>query len=556
MSKRNKTIGSLLAVLLCLTLVLAACGQNKNNESASSAPASSAASSEAASSAPESDLPTETGDKNITFLFNHSGAPYAMKMKNGDLTDPYVKYINDLSGYTTKFEWLGQGDDYTAGITARFASGDLPNVIRTNSVDDPQYHPGAVENGQFWDLTDLIDKYAPAVKAAIPPELWASPKVTYNGRIYGIPQTLGLLTPSRVLYVRQDWLDKLGMKTPVTMDDWLAYFDAIVKTDMDGNGKLDEWGFEAKNNLEYSEVFFANFNAYPSAWYEQDDGTLVPGIIAPGMKDAIKFWKNMYDKKYINQDFLTTTGEDSNADIYGGKVGSWAHDWGNYSYSWGPDLDVWTTAQKPGITILPGPTGGVATEGTLGPQTDGIYFIMVFPKQRDNIVDTLKFLNWAYSDPAADKFYKLGIPDYNYTEKDGVISWSDQSEHNKTDSEYLTYQLSIDVRRADINNEAVLGLKPEAGILMDGYEKAKQSTFRNDAVLYMPTIQAFADTPELSPRTQAAGTLFIEFFAKAVTGKVDIDSGFDDFIADWKARGGDKAIQQATDWYKSFKAAQ
>ncbi|MDF2669677.1 MAG: hypothetical protein K0R67_1983, partial [Paenibacillus sp.] len=69
----------------------------------------------------------------------------------------------------------------------------------------------------------------------------------------------------------------------------------------------------------------------------------------------------------------------------------------------------------------------------------------------------------------------------------------------------------------------------------------------------MPTLSPFKTNPELVPGL-GAGTLFLDMFAKIITGKEELDKAFDAFVADWTKRGGDKAIVEATEWYnKSVK---
>lgn len=53
-----------------------------------------------------------------------------MQVKNDDR---YVKELSRLSGYNLNFEFLGHGNDFTQQMTVRFASGELPDLIRTDS---------------------------------------------------------------------------------------------------------------------------------------------------------------------------------------------------------------------------------------------------------------------------------------------------------------------------------------------------------------------------------------------------------------------------------------
>lgn len=56
----------------------------------------------------------------------------------------------------------------------------------------------------------------------------------------------------------------------------------------------------------------------------------------------------------------------------------------------------------------------------------------------------------------------------------------------------------------------------------------------------MPTLQT---RPEL-----AYDGLWMQFAAKVITGEESID-GFDQFVEDWKKRGGNEWIKEATQWY-------
>lgn len=217
----------------------------------------------------------------LHILLSHTNAKYAMQVKDDDV---YIKELSRLSNVQLQFEFLGHGSDFTQQLTVRFASGELPDLIRTDSINSSM-HPGAVDKGVFEDLTPLIEKFGPNLLKKIPAEAWKSPRVSRDGKIYGIP-TLSALPASRVVYIRQDWLDKLNMKAPSTIDEWLAYFEAVKREDVNGNGDPnDEYGFYVRENLIYSNLFFNEFGADPGVWTYRD-GKLEPGSIQPQVLEA------------------------------------------------------------------------------------------------------------------------------------------------------------------------------------------------------------------------------------------------------------------------------
>src|SRR5690606_23192102 len=147
------------------------------------------------------------------------------------------------------------------------------------------------------ELGALLDEYGPNIKANIPENVWKDPKVSKDGKIYAIP-ALVPTTQTAVAYIREDWLEKAGMDVPVTLDDWLAYFEKVKTMDMNGNGEPnDEYGFYVRENLASSDLFFYEFGVALNYWVEQGN-EFVPSIITPNMKDVLAFWRNLYKSGY------------------------------------------------------------------------------------------------------------------------------------------------------------------------------------------------------------------------------------------------------------------
>ncbi|MDF2658883.1 MAG: transporter substrate-binding protein [Paenibacillus sp.] len=521
MSTTKKTLASAFAVSLVAASVLAGCGAKEEK-------GTGAADGNAANT-----------PKNLSILTSHANAKYAMQAKDDD---KYIKELSKLSNYNLKYEFLGHGNDFTQQMTVRFASGELPDMIRTDSINSTM-HPGALEKNVFEDLTPLIEKYGPNLKKKIPEHTWKSPKVSKDGKIYGIP-ALASLPATRVVYIRQDWLDKLGMQQPKTVDDWLKYFEAVKKEDMNGNGDPnDEYGFYVRENLIYSNMFFSEFGADPNAWYFKN-GQLQPGMILPEMKDAIKFWKDLYDKGYINPNLFTNKGADWGAGIKQGKGGAWIHDVTNYNSDW--NLAGFVNEKNVKLSMIESPTGpkgkGIAAQG------DQISYVWVVPTKNKKAEDVIKFLNWVWSDEA-EEFFAIGIKDYNFKIENGKPKWDANDPANKENDASIFYQLSINPRGDGRMLDKVLEVSPNAEAIKAGKLIAEKNVFKNDA-LHMPSPNSLKTNPELTVGT-GAGTLFLDMFAKVVTGKEDADAAFDKFVAEWKRRGGEAAIKEATDWYNS-----
>lgn len=531
-------------MLVATMLVLAACssGKNNNDASPSNSPGSAAPSASPSSSSKEK--------RTITFLLNHADAPYARALsQSGKVNDDmYVKKLSELSGYNLKFDFLNNSD-YSTQLSLRFASGDLADMVRTGGINSND-HKGAVESGQFLELNELIDQYAPHLKESIPEITWKSPRVSKDGKIYGIPVLTGTVSKNDRIgaFIRQDWLDKLKMPLPDTIDDWLAFYEAVKKEDMNGNGNPDdEFGTAMFENIAYSGFFFGSFGVDPGAWHLVD-GQLVPDMIRPEMREAVEFYRTLYDKGYINRDIFTKKGTDWDADIRNGKVATLAGHVYQYASTYSPAAVPQLFANQPNearFTMVP-PPKGPRGEQYAGVEGDGIYFVWVIPKGTKNPEDLLKYLDWAWGSEDANNFFAYGIEGHNYTMEDGKVKYDMNNPANLDNNASDMFRLSLNPKEIGLNNELAVATLDDAEAILAGYKMSDRIMMKNDG-LYMPALPTLQKSPELNPW----GQLFYDMFAKIMTGKEKIES-FDKFVEDWKKRGGNDVIKEATEWYNDF----
>ena len=470
----------------------------------------------------------------IVFMRSNGSNPYAVEAKPDD---KYYKEVSRLSGVDFSFEWL-EHNNQNQLLSLRFASGDLPDVFITGSVDS-QFHPGAVQSGAFVDLTDLIPKHAPNMWAGMPEAYWKNPNVSYSGRIYGIPW-LQPLPAVRVVYYRKDWLDKLGMKPPVTLDDYLPIFARIKATDLNGNGLADEVPYAARENFGYSDLPWASFGVYPSTWQVRD-GRVQPDMIAPGMKDALEFWKKIYQAGYVNVDMWTKKSADWQKDIQTSKVGFWTHDAMNLVNTWSPDK----FPKDAVLDVLPGPR--VSSGATpLVPSSDGIGGVWVVNAKTKDPVAVVKFFNWLWSDDIEkERLFTFGIKGINWTEVNGKVVFDATAPVNVEKNTISFFQVQLNPKGDYRMNPLIVDLYPARDLIKKAAPAALQSVFAH-ASKNMPVLDAIKENPSL---TSGAGSLFMDMAAKVVTGKEDATTAFNAFVAEWKRRGGDAAIAQATAWY-------
>ena len=101
--------------------------------------------------------------------------------------------------------------------------------------------------GTFWDVTD---KLTDAEK--FPNLAQTDPTVNHNtsidGKVYGVYRSRELGRAG--VSIRKDWLDKLGLEQPKTIDDFYNVLKAFKEQDPDGNGANDTYGMIVTDYLD------------------------------------------------------------------------------------------------------------------------------------------------------------------------------------------------------------------------------------------------------------------------------------------------------------------
>ena len=143
----------------------------------------------------------------------------------GDMNNtPFFKKLEELTN--VHIEWIipASGSEQEQ-LNLMFSSGELADLMFI-SPGMCEYGDGldaAVEDGYFLDLTEYLPQYAPNYLAAVNASSETIQKgvKTDQGRYVLMPTLMQEEQPPFMGYVvRQDWLDDLGLDTPVTYDDW------------------------------------------------------------------------------------------------------------------------------------------------------------------------------------------------------------------------------------------------------------------------------------------------------------------------------------------------
>lgn len=212
--------------------------------------------------------------------------------------------------------------DYTQACATIIAGGDYPDMMELWSSDVVGEVTDMYEEGVLWGLNDLLTNYGENVISARPYEgLWYRQE---DGQVAHIQARYNDKT-EHTYTIRQDWLDKLGLKYPTTLDELYDVAYAFTYNDPDGNGLDDTYGLAASPNNDkfWTSPFAIAMGAYGETigWEKTESGDWEPWQVRRGTLNAIKWYRKCYQDGLVEPDFMTSTRdmylERKNSNRYG-----------------------------------------------------------------------------------------------------------------------------------------------------------------------------------------------------------------------------------------------
>jgi len=208
-------------------------------------------------------------------------------------------------------------------LNVMFASGSAPDIINETNAAFRNY---LYEHGQIQPFDDWLDDMPnyKALMEAYPQLKFAGTKS--DGKLYEIGR-INEANPLHVMFIRQDWLDALGLAAPTTTEELLNVAIAFAHKDPDGNGVHDTYGINISYNSEgaINEIFGVQQD---NSWGWQDGK-----VVRQWEKElhALEFKKKLYDAEVIDREFMNDKdGSKAKQDFIKGKIGIYV----NHSVNW------------------------------------------------------------------------------------------------------------------------------------------------------------------------------------------------------------------------------
>ena len=246
----------------------------------------------------------------------------------------YTRYLRECLNIQNEDVFEAMEDQYTANVDMVIASGELPDVM---VIEDRETLIQLAEGGMIADLSEALENCASdGLKAMYDSyEVSALDSAMIDGKLMALPEPSFVDGPN-LLWLRKDWMDKLGLEAPDTIEDAVEIVRAFVEQDPGNNGEGNTIGLVCHSDLtgeigyryEFQlNTFFASYNAFPKQWILQEDGTVVYGSVQPQVKEALAGVRKLYEEKLLDDSFMLRTMANIAELIVDGKCGSFFGPW-------------------------------------------------------------------------------------------------------------------------------------------------------------------------------------------------------------------------------------
>jgi len=482
----------------------------------------------------------------------------SMKFEAGRSIDNNIWYdaYHDELGIQVKNEWVTNGSEaYTNKSNIAIASGEIPDVIAVNALQ----LRNLVEAGMIEDLTNVYEEYASTFTKNLLTEDGglAIKASTFGGRLYALPLTNSNLDEVSMLWVRDDWMKKLKLPEPATIDDMIAIAKAFTEQDPDGNGEGDTYGLALMKEAQIPG-FFNGFHAYPGTWVRGQDDRIVYGSIQPEMKGVLLKLADMYKAGYFDKEFGIKDGAKYDELITSGKVGMM------YGPMYAPLTNLkdnklndpnaeWRAYPIPSVD-------GQPALAQVGVSATSFYVVKKGYKHPEAVVKLMNFWNdknWDHVDSSLSRSADKNIETWPYgvvkafpvlknvTAHRAVKAAVEQQHPEGLDMEQRIYYDAIQnwFEKGDVAGNS-WGFYRSFG--KDGAGMEIVDYYLNENKL-IHTEFFGGSTSTMAEKMATLSKMESVMMIKIILGQSGIEE-FDKFVKDWKELGGDKMTEEVNDW--------
>ncbi|MGG4143560.1 extracellular solute-binding protein [Paenibacillus algorifonticola] len=249
---------------------------------------------------------------------------------NSKMNSKVIKSYSEMESFkeiekrtNTKINFQESADDSQFNIM--LASGTYPDLMYVRGS-----YPGGiaklVEDGVVIRLNELIDQYAPNYKKILEENPEVKRQIALDdGTIAKFPElSLDLRRNAWSGHlIRQDWLDKVGLPAPASLDDWYTVLKAFKEQDPNGNGLADEIPLADQKGAGSLNLFSGAFGLLGGFQVHPTNGKITFGPYEEVYKDYLTIMNKWYSEGLLDPEFAAIDHKAFEAKLANNTVGAY-----------------------------------------------------------------------------------------------------------------------------------------------------------------------------------------------------------------------------------------
>jgi putative aldouronate transport system substrate-binding protein len=456
----------------------------------------------------------------------------------------WTRWINENAPVTVKFIPITHsgGDEI---LNTQFAAGTAPDLVVSYINPLDQWY----ENGVIQPLDEYIEKYSTVYKNYINnerPEL--KPYITKSdGKMYAFTTA----RPNydlvyKALIVRQDWLDKFGMKMPETVDEMLTFMRRARDEDPDGNGIKDTLGVSIRKGYD---DFFLDMFGRPTFGFGVENGRYVDWSTTPAYRDYLTFMRLLYGEGLMDQEYYTATDNSRSNQQY--STGKSAIHLGYFNSMNDAYHDLRANVPEARWNTMDPPRLPNGEKYSINWDTPPVTYASVMSTTAKNPQAVVQYVDWMLD--AGWYTLTYGLEGIHYNLVDGLPQAID-ADLNGIQLSYLQDYTFVSRRQDNPDDFPKMfpkdPISQEYALLEQDFYRRRLSTDKNR--VYIPNNDPISDFEReyRTTVTEAVETIEINI----IMNKISLDDGLRRIEQIKKNAGYDRVFAERQAWYQQNKA--
>ncbi|MBY0117929.1 extracellular solute-binding protein [Paenibacillus sp. FSL L8-0435] len=462
-------------------------------------------------------------------VFDRGNSPSPHTITNNYLTKFVQEKFGDPNNIDVQFVPVQRSEETTKLNVLMASPSDVPDIV---FVYDSSVFYRYAQQGGLTEVGELLNEHAPNLKEYLGEDLLRFGQL--EGQQFAIPGKRAI-TSRYNSYIRQDWLDKVGMKAPTTTDELYETLKAFKEKDPGNLGSKNIPMGMALAPAQYETLIYSFIKPV------QDGLTYSQRYELPlhdGFKDAMQFLNKLYNEGLISKDFsLDEEKTQLVKDFQNGNIGYMSEDVGQILYADGMLDNLQKNVPDSKVVAVDAYTNSNVDNKHIKSRygSNGMYIMI--PKSSKRSVEAVKYLDWMASGTNLLEM-NTGVEGENYDMVDGVPVVKDDAPQDVKDRIYNGGDMAIIANGKVVGDQAANEAAWIAGFPERNQELMRQSIDIANTDTIGPVIFSKPIESESKYGTALNDKLKVLIVKTAMAKPADFEAVYEKEMNDFMSLGG------------------